>query len=621
MQDDFLTYLQDGGILTELDVHFARFIAGLCDRPIPELALAAALASNATRKGHICLDLMKVGGERLVGGQNGEPAIHCPEPQEWVKKIRETPVVGVPGQRVPLVMDDDGRLYLFRYWDYQYQLICLIKERLEATEDVDFRVLRDGLERLFPSVSSATDNNATTRIDWQKVAAVLTILKRFCVISGGPGTGKTTTVANILALMLEQPGSNGMKIALTAPTGKAAARLQEAIKEFKKTVNCASTIKEQIPDNASTIHRLLGGIMGSPYFRHNHKNPLAVDVAVVDEASMVDMALMSKFVQALRPQARLILLGDKDQLASVEAGAVLGDMCDAGAEHGYSASCRDIVRKAAGVELPCEAEATGGPRIGDCLVNLKKNFRFNEGGGIARMSAAINAGDEHRTVSLLRKADLKDLGWKNLTDSRDLSQHIKKDVIKHFVDYLQADSVEEGFKLFGRFRVLCALREGPYGVAGVNSLIETLLRDEGCINRSVKWYPGRSVLINRNDYNLGLFNGDVGILWPDPEAGDLRVFFKGPQGSFKKFHPARLPEHETVFAMTVHKSQGSEFDEVVIILPDKEYPVLTRELLYTGITRARDRVEIWGPEKILRSAISRRVARTSGLRDALWGPS
>jgi exodeoxyribonuclease V alpha subunit len=248
----------------------------------------------------------------------------------WCKRLRESKVVGAPGQYKPLILDEGSRLYLFRYWDYQEKLLDLIRRRVsEDGQAVNATALKKGLERLFPGSHGG-------EIDWQKVAALTALMKRFCVISGGPGTGKTTTVAKILALLLEQGNSEKVRIALAAPTGKAAARLQETIKLAKEKLHCADTIKGAIPEEASTIHRLLGSIPGSPYFRHNGQDPLLVDVVVVDEASMVDMALMSKLVQALPSQSRLVLLGDKDQLASVEAGAVLGDICDTGQVHNFS---------------------------------------------------------------------------------------------------------------------------------------------------------------------------------------------------------------------------------------------------------------------------------------------
>ncbi len=621
MKQQDLLRLYDAGILTELDVHFADFVAGLCEIPTTEISFAAAFVSNATRQGHICLDLSSLAGKQLLDGDVSNAPVACPDLTHWIKEIRKCLVVGRPGERKPLILDDhQPRIYLYRYRDYQDRLAGLIKKRVEKTVDVDLTVLKAGLDRLFTPAFAADTEERTENIDGQKIAALVASMKRFTVISGGPGTGKTTTVAKILALMLGQPDSGQLRIALAAPTGKAAAKLQEAIKKSKRTLDCPGDIKAQIPEEASTIHRLLGAIPGSPYFRHDGSNPLPVEAIVVDEASMVDLALMSKLVQALPLYARIILLGDKDQLASVEAGAVLGDMCDTGSVHGFSKPFRDVVQKVTGYEVHAIHGGDAGAGIQDCVVELHKNFRFGEESGIGALSRAVNSGDGDRAVTLLTEGEHRDLLWKDLPQSRILLPNIRSRTTRGFGGYLGARTVQESFELFDRYRVLSPLRNGPFGVVALNTLIEEVLTSEGLIEPDRKWYRGRPVLITKNDYNLGLFNGDVGIVWPEGEdQDDFRVFFLAPDGTLKRFHPLRLPEHETVYAMTVHKSQGSEFDNVLLILPDRESPVLTRELIYTGITRAREQVEVWGTEEVLSMAISRRIQRMSGLRDALWG--
>jgi exodeoxyribonuclease V alpha subunit len=532
--------------------------------------------------------------------------------------MRNTPVIGEPGVYAPLILDDQARLYLYRYWDYQQRLADLITQRVENMGEVDLTVLKAGLDRLFDHENTGGTGGGPARADWQKIAAAVALTKAFCVISGGPGTGKTTTVAKILAVMLEQPRPTPLRIALAAPTGKAAMRLQGAIKESKKNLDVDSQTRMHIPEEASTIHRLLGGIAGSPYFRHDKSNPLAADVVVVDEASMVDLALMSKLVQSLQPHAQLVLLGDKDQLASVEAGAVLGDMCDTGGIRGFSVGTRDVVKQVAGHEVPALSDDHGGTGMADCVVRLQKNFRFGQGSGIGALSRAVNAGDGDTALSLLIDKRFEDLTWQSLPPPDLLLGNMKTWVIKRFQECFRARNVEESFALFDRFRILCALREGPYGVVNLNRIVEKILVDQGLVVSRATWYPGRPVMINRNDYNLRLFNGDVGITWHDPESQGLGVFFLSPDSGWRKFHPIRLPEHETVFAMTVHKSQGSEFDEVLVLLTDRDLPVLTRELLYTAITRARDRVALWGKKEVITAAISRRIQRMSGLRDALW---
>jgi len=610
-----LARLHERGILSHLDIHFARFMARLAGKEAPELFLAAALLSSHTRQGHICLDLSIMEGKQVLEEGDGEPPLDCPKLSDWCKRLRESPVVGELGEYKPLILDENSRLYLYRYWDYQKRLANLIKRRVaEDEENVDVTLLKDGLERLFPAGKG-------DEIDWQKVAAFAAAFKRFCVISGGPGTGKTSTVAKILALLLEQTSSERLRIALAAPTGKGAARLQEAIKHAKRVLNCPDSIKEEIPEEALTIHRLLGSIPDSPYFLHTDKNPLPIDVVLIDEASMADLALMSKLVQALPSQARLILLGDKDQLASVEAGAVLGDICDTGNIHAFSKPFWKDLKKVTGYKTDMQIDGEDKSGIQDCIVQLRKSYRFGSDCGIGAVSQAISAGNSDLAMTLLTRGRYGDIEWKDLPQPSALLRAIKEAVIEGFEDYLRSGDPRESFQRFEQFRILCALREGPYGVVALNLLVERILKKEKLIVPDRKWYRGRPVLITSNDYNMRLFNGDLGIVLPDPDGdNEPRAFFPSADGSLRRLHPLRLPEHETVYAMTVHKSQGSEFDKVLLLLPDRDSPVLTRELIYTGITRARQSAKMWGTERVFRTAVSRRIERTSGLRDALWHP-
>lgn len=616
MNREILYKLVNSEVLSYLDVHFANQMGALDGSNNPSLLLAAALASAATRQGHICLELSQLAGKILLQAGDGAETVRCPSLGEWREKLCESTVMGKPGDYRPLILDDRARLYLYRYWDYQDKLVRSLKERIyEKTGPFQTDLLKEKLDELFPE-------DETTEPDWQKVAAFVAARKKFAVISGGPGTGKTTTIAKILALLLELTETGKRpRIALTTPTGKAAARLQEAIKNAKELLNCAESLKRIIPEEASTIHRLLGAMPGSPYFRHNEKNLLPVDVVVVDEASMVDLALMSKLAQALSPKARLILLGDKDQLASVEAGAILGDICDTGQSHRYSQSFTDQLKMAAGYELnACSSNETKSA-IADCIVQLQKSYRFEIGSGIGVLSRAVNVGDGESAVILLKSGKHAGINWKKLPPPHALFGLIRNTIVAGFRGYLGCQDPLEVFRSFDRLRILCAVREGPFGVSALNELVEKTLAEQKLIEPKKIWYAGRPVLIKTNNYNLGLFNGDVGITLPDRSSKDsLRVYFPAADGTFRKFHPLRLPDHETVFAMTVHKSQGSEFNDVLLILPDRDVPVLTRELIYTAITRARDRIEIWGSEEIFKIAVSRRIERMSGLRDALWNP-
>jgi exodeoxyribonuclease V alpha subunit len=591
-----------------LDLHFADLVGRLSDRRCIELDLAALLVSRQCTAGHICLPLHDVGGQPLPAVYRGLE--RAPEADDWIHKLQGTDAVGAPGEFKPLILDEQGRLYLRRYWEYEKRLADVIKSRLNAARPaVNAKLLRQGLERFF---SKKGETN------WQKVAAFTAVMSNFCVITGGPGTGKTRTVAAILALLLEQAGNNRLRISLTAPSGKAAARLKESVQNAKAMLNCANEIKALMPTDATTIHRLLGFIPDSPYFRHNANHQLITDVVVVDEASMVDLALMSKLFQAVPENARIILLGDKDQLTSVEAGYVLGDICNTGMVIQLSKEFGKFYTASTGETLPiklCSRENV----MQDSIVELQRNYRFTSDGGIFKLSRAINAGEVEAAFEILRNSSHGDVSWRLSPPSRSLAAAVREKVIDAYKRYLETDDPAEALAKLSEFQILCALRHGPYGVGDLNRLVEQSLSEAGLLEREGPWYRGRPVMITRNDYNLNLFNGDIGVVFPDADAnGEMRVFFACADGAMRKFSPSRLPAHETVFAMTIHKSQGSEFGSVLLILPTEDAPILTRELIYTGLTRARDRVEIWSLENVLRSALSKRTSRTSGLRDALW---
>ena len=619
MMKEYINYLYHKGYLTDIDMHFAKFITGLGENDDPDIYLAAALASNATANGDVYFDLSSVAENPFLMGLEEEGTVKWPRLSGWLQKIGQSPAVGRPGDYCPLILDRKNRLYLYRYWDYEKKLSQSIIHRYrEDIRDLDMVRLTDGLNRLFPQ-------NQDNEVNRQMVAAYIAAIKRFCIISGGPGTGKTFTMAKILALLLELSGKKRLKILLAAPTGKAAARIAESIEDAKKKLNSRPDIIAAIPSEAYTIHRMLKTIPGSPYFHHTHENPLDADVVVVDEASMIDLALMSKLLWAVPFDARLILIGDKDQLASVETGFVLGDICDRENVHAFSGCfCKkfEAVTQQK-MDLPVK-EYKDKAGLYDCMVVLKKNYRFTGSSGIGELSRAVNRGETHKVLGLM-KNNPDQIFWKKISQPHDLLRFLGKRVIKGYSDYLKTDDPYRALELFKRFKILCAVKIGPIGVNAVNRLAEQVLTREGLIapDRSSTnlWYKGRPVLITRNDYGLKLFNGDMGITLPAPGSNgkDLYVYFSGDSGELRRFLPYRLPEHETVYAMTVHKSQGSEFDHVLLILPDRDYPVLTRELLYTGITRTRKTVSIWATEDVLKTTISRKIERTSGLKDALWG--
>ncbi len=612
MNDDRIDRLHAAGGLSDLDREFARLMERLSGSNDELLPLAAALVSRASNEGNICLPLDSLAGTLISAG---ESAVRCPDLKQWVSALRESPVVGSPGEWRPLVLSG-SRLYLYRHWADERSLADFLRERSEGGiygRNVDIPLFREGLARLF-------DGDDEESTDWQKVAATLAVLKPFCVITGGPGTGKTTTAAKILALLMEQAKSLSPRIALAAPTGKAAARLQEAIRESAGRLCCGDGIRSKLAVmEAATLHRLLGHRSGYASFVRYEEELLPYDVVIVDEASMVSLNLLCSLTRALPRDAKLILLGDRDQLASVEAGAVLGELCGPERRRRYSRSFGAMITAASGQSLPLLSEGDGQSPIGDCIAELRRNYRFGAESGIGVLSRAINEGGPEEVFSILRKGEHSDLGWKSVPNPRDLSRTLKALVIAGYGDYLEAGTPSAIFERFNRFRILCALRDGPYSVNTLNVAVEGILASEGILQPGRLWYEGRPVMVTRNDYGLRLFNGDIGIALADPDHDNaLRVFFPAADGTMRAFNPYRLPEHETVFAMTIHKSQGSEFDRVLLVLPGGDARVLTRELLYTGLTRARMRIDVWAGEAALKAALSRRIERVSGLRDVLW---
>jgi exodeoxyribonuclease V alpha subunit len=602
----------DHPAFSALDRQFARLLQRLSGEANPSISLAAALVSHQQTRGDICLDLNSIAGTEFLLAPESDP-IQIPALAPWVDALGKSSVVGSPGEFKPLILDSASRLYLHRYWIYEHQLAQSIQQRAASSvTEIDRDILKTGLKRFFPNPPGKR-----SEIDWQKVAAFAALRSRFCVISGGPGTGKTRTVVLLLALLLEQ--NPALRIAVAAPTGKAAARLQESIKKTMLQLDCAEEIKERLPSEAVTLHRLLGFVPDSPSPRFTAANPLAADVVVVDEASMVDLALMAKLFAAVPPKARLVLLGDKDQLASVEAGAVLGDVCLNEAVRSFSPEFAASFENTTGEEFPANRISAKASPLADAMVHLETNYRFGGDTHLLRLSRAINDGDADTALNLLSGSKDHGLSGVPLPCPEKLKRRLQDKVIEHFTRCLQAPSPAAALEQLGRFRILCVLRQGPYGVVALNKTVEEILREAGLIPPPATWYPGRPVMITRNDYNLKLFNGDIGLFLPDPESGEHRVFFPGPDNTVRKFLHQRLPEHETVHAMTVHKSQGSEFEEVLLVLPDRESPVLTRELIYTGLTRASQSVELWFTPAVLRMAIARQIRRASGLRDSLWG--
>ncbi len=644
------------GWLRALDLAFASFVHEL-DREAPaSLVLGAALLVQLEGRGHSCLPIAALTADPLE--VLGWPAPAAPE---LVRALADWPVDAAAaraawGGREVLQIDPedatgssplvwvDGRLYLRRYWRHETRVAAQVRLRampdpasLDGLAHLDPSTARSLLARLFaPDHASTMAADGPAEPDWQQVACALALRGRLTLITGGPGTGKTYTAARLLVLLQAlHAAPQPLRVALAAPTGKAAARLRQsidiALQELRPLLGTTLALDAWAAQlgPARTLHALLGARPGTRRFAHDAAHPLAVDVLFVDEASMVHLEMMAALLVALPSSARLILLGDKDQLASVEAGAVMGDLCQAitpdDATPGYRDDTAHWVRELTGQVLPATCIAAGSD-LAQQTIRLRRSRRF--AGPIGQLAAAVNRGDGKAALALLREADAKTVALIEARDAAAIPTLAVEGRVgaaggyRAYLETLAARPLEaSGFDAwaravlgqFDRFRVLCALREGPWGVVGLNAAIERELVRLGLLRRAGEWFEGRPVMVTRNEAALGVFNGDVGVVLRAP-GGTLRAYFL--DGSeLRSVSVGRLADVETAFAMTVHKSQGSEFEHVVLVLPSEETPVLTRELVYTGITRARSAFTlVAGDTQQLRLAIRRLTRRLSGLK-------
>jgi len=590
-----------------LDTHLAALFQRMDPDMDPLLGLAVKILSARTREGHVCLDLAGRDGIwpralRMAGMEASLDACR--------RKMATSSLVGERAEEIRPLILAGNRLYLRRYFRAESGLAeGLLKRAREDVHLPDAVALKEALDRFFPGQPQGP-------VNMQVIAAFAATRKKLCVVVGGPGTGKTTTVCRLLATLcsLVHPLP---EVVLAAPTGKAAGRLAASITAGKVGLGgLGEGLLAAIPESASTLHRLLGAGQGGR-FRYHRDNPLSADLVVVDEVSMVDLFLMARLVEALKPQARLILLGDRFQLSSVAPGAVLGEICKGAVNQKSVAFARDFESTMGESlrDLPVHPRV---PVMADCVVELTQSWRFDAAGGIGQLACALNEGCSEGVRRMLIQEKSAGVCWCPLVGPGDLEAILGPWVKEGFGDLMQAEDPESGFAALERFRILCLLREGPFGVEGLNSLAEGILRKEGFLRMAAPWYAGRPVMVGRNDPATGLFNGDVGITLKDGKTGEIRVYFPWEGGGFRAFHPLRLPDVETVFAMTVHKSQGSEFDRVLLVLPDRDTPVLTREILYTAVTRARQKVVLAGGAELLALGAGRTIRRASGLGETLW---
>ncbi len=542
MSSDIRKKIKETKVFSNIDIHFANFIIEENGEWCSELYFTALFLSKGLMSGHIAIEPENLNiPEELK-------EIDVPERKRWIGKIKECAIIK---NEISPVIIDKNRIYLQRYHYYESSLAGLIIKKA---------VKKDPLQYDDKNMGKFFKDDTI-----KKEAAEHVMKNGLTVITGGPGTGKTTVVANILHLLVSKDPD--LRFALAAPTGKAAARMTEAIKNSfqrcfeEKDPVCATILKHK----GSTLHRLLGYNRNSVEFKHNEKKRLPFALVIVDEASMIDITMMKKLFSATDDNARIILLGDRDQLASVEAGSVFADIC--------------------------EGLTT------DNVFKLEKNYRFDENSNIWKSAQSVNKG-EVPEETVLKSISINENEINTLFD-------------KYYKPFVEEPDPEKAMKLYNKFRILCATREWKGSVKEMNDRVE----DQLGLRQKNEFYESRPIMIRENNYNLGLFNGDTGILKKN-ERGELRAWFE-VEGVLKPFVPALLPSHETAFATTIHKSQGSEFDNVLIVLPAQDNAILTRELLYTGITRARKEIYIHSDGELIKAAVGKKVRRSSGLKERL----
>jgi exodeoxyribonuclease V alpha subunit len=670
---DGLAQLLNMSKIRAIDMAFADFIyseesvqdtSGTSTSPAREcLTMLAAYVSAQSGDQHSCIDLHRL-GQPFLG------IYRFPKLSTMLSYMQNThtfarltaTVVNLDEQTAKPIILQNGKLYLQRYWQYESQLAAIIREKSAKTLDLDIIAAQTLLSDLFDEKHETDNTEQEQTLDWQKIAVCIAASQTLSFITGGPGTGKTTTVTKLLALLQglalnkskakKGTASNKkiLNIQLVAPTGKAAARLTESISAAKQKL--PTDLQANLPEQCQTIHRLLGAKPQSPYFKADANHPLHLDVLVLDEASMVDLPLMAKLFAALPKDAQIILLGDQDQLASVETGSVLSDICAASHFEGvnldntlmaYSDTMQQHLTKLMSVPTLISQDIVAtkttpqnviqGSVIRDNVVRLVKSHRFGENSGIGQLAKQVKAGQVAPCLSLLKDEQFTDINWYQPTQTT--PQTVANEILqtlttklmpiyKQYTQAIQQGDLRQAFKYLHQQQVLCAQKSGYWGVTQLNALIEGELHKQGLIDNSKDFYVGRPVMLSKNDHQLKLFNGDVGIVMPDPNNATLtKVWFVTPEGDLRGLLPSRLPSLETLYAMTIHKSQGSEFESVYLCLPpitaNNKGRGLNRELIYTGLTRAKKYFMLFAEAKALSVSLGQQCVRGSGLAGRLLG--
>ncbi|MDH3217985.1 MAG: exodeoxyribonuclease V subunit alpha [Gammaproteobacteria bacterium] len=582
--NSLLYRLAGHGDISWLSYYFAELITKQAGVGVDDLlGLGAALVCEANQAGDVCIDLDAFNGQPLfVSARLDEAELpRGPDSPGWRAHLTAFDIVGAPGDAAPLIVEGN-RLYLNRYWYYENRVAEIIVDRLQIDDASTSGFVSDHVNRLF--------NGSDEQDRDQKLAVTMAATKQFSVISGGPGTGKTTTVIRILSTLISaQPE---IRIALAAPTGKAAARMMESITNRIDDLDISDDLRRAIPTRASTIHRLLG--YGHRSFRYHREHRIPIDCVVIDEASMIDLGLMFHLLDALPDHARIVLLGDRDQLASVSAGNVLGDITG----HGVSIA---------------DTRAS----IGTSIALLRHSYRFETSSGIGKLSESVNLGMARDAIEVLESAD-PSIRW-FASDRDELDADAMQWILQAFAPIFGARSALDALQIHEASRVLAATNHGPLGVLRLNRIISNALLGDNGLPES-KLFCGLPIMVTRNHHDLGLFNGDTGILWQQPEG--LRACFRDGEGGLRSLALHRLPEIEPAWVSTVHKSQGSEFDSILLILPsDPDSSALSRELLYTAVTRARHFFLLQASREAVVGAIGKLTRRYSGLAQRLGWPA
>ncbi|BED88824.1 RecBCD enzyme subunit RecD [Pseudoalteromonas sp. MM1] len=627
---ELLDYLVDEKRIRMVDVKLALM---LCDNQQNDVFYIVLLLCLAQQSQHSCLTLKEVDWQNPFNLRQSDftktegniPNITSPfnEAFGYLDALSCLSAHNSVGEGKPLQLFNE-RLYFARLAEYEHTLATRLLAMSERHLNINTQLLSQLLSDYFK-------DNSALAVDWQKVACAIAATKGFSVITGGPGTGKTTTVTKLLAILQSLYKSAPLSIKLVAPTGKAAARLSESILGAKQKLEIIpEDIKALIPDSAQTIHRLLGVKPFTNKFKHNRTNPLHLDVLIIDEASMVDLSLMAKLIEALPEHARLILLGDKDQLASVDTGSVMSDLCQGlalGETPNYSqARCDELNALCFKGEAKLAAHGHSEFKLADCIAFLQHSYRFDAQSGIGQLALAVNT-NHNGILNYVEQESVQGRFNDVILDYDFIAKPIEKLInraAKHYAHYLnlvaQGAGVADVHAAFSQYQLLAAVREGDYGVNSLNNRIERALVQQGLISVSPnqRHYSGMPIMVTQNDYQLKLFNGDIGILMPD-DNGQLKAVFIDEQNNVRAFSPARLPAHDKVYVMTIHKSQGSEFSYTAMVLPPLKHASMgvNRQLVYTGITRAKNTFELVADKKVLQLAMSKSVSRASGLYERL----